>query len=243
MVARRARLRLVRALHALRLGCAAILVLGLILSVALPVFAAENDRQPPVGSIVFNIPPQPLGSALETYARISSREVLYDSMLADGRRSSLVDGVYTPEVALQILLAGTGLLADFKDRDFFVVGPAPAETSVRAAVGMRSAEDTRYYGRLQAKLKAAFCASRVVPDDYRVAARLWIGQQGVVLQARALTSVGSELGRQVEAILRGLRLGSAPPVGFAQPITIVIMPGDAKRDCETAPLLPATAGP
>ncbi len=243
MVTGRARLGLIRYQHGLRQGCAAISVLGLILIIALPVSAAETGRQPPREAAVFNIPPQPLAHALEAYARISSREILYDSTLADGRRSSLVDGVYTAESALQILLAGTGLVADFKDKDFFVVGPGPSDASVGAAAGRRSAEYTSYYGRLQASLKAAFCASRVLPDDHRVAARLWIGQHGGVLQAKTLTPGDSEVDRQVEAILRGLRLDSVPPAGFAQPVTIAIMPGDATRNCDSARLLPVTAGP
>lgn len=182
--------------------------------------------------IEFNIPSQPLGSALETYARISSREVLYDSTLANGRRSSLVDGVYTPDVALQILLAGTGLVSNFKDKDFFVVSPGPAEISATTAAGTRSAEHMRYYGRLQTSLKAAFCASHVLTDDHRVAARLWIGQRGDVLQARRLASTSNELDQKIEAILLGMRLGSPPPTGFAQPVTIVIAPSEASRDCD-----------
>jgi hypothetical protein len=218
-----------------RRGCAVFSVFGLALTATLTVAAAGNGKQPVYGSIAFNIASQPLGSALETFARISSREVLYDGALAAGRRSSLVNGLYTPEVALQILLAGTGLWADFKDADFFVVGLASTDNTADASAAGQSVEHVRYYGRLQAGLRTAFCGHGVLPDGNRVAAQLWVGQQGEVLQVKKLGSAGNgELDQRIETVLSGLRLGGPPPVGFAQPITIVIMPSapDAKKDCE-----------
>ncbi|WP_130580181.1 TonB C-terminal domain-containing protein [Bradyrhizobium sp. Leo170] len=185
-------------------------------------------------SLAFNIPSQPLGTALEVYARISSREVLYDGALSEGRRSSLVEGIYTPEVALQILLAGTGLWADFKDTDFFVVGPVPADATVRGGATRQPLDHRRYYGLLQAGLKAVFCGTPAVPDSSRIAARLWIGQAGQVLQVKTLSSTGSDqMDRSVDAALRQISLGVAPPAGFAQPITIVVLPNDPdmRQDC------------
>lgn len=235
---------IIGAVLGLRLRYAVGSVFALALTATFPVAAIENGKRPVAGSIVFNIPSQPLGSALEIYARVSSHEVLYDGALADGRRSSLVEGVYTPEVALQILLAGTGLWADFKDAFFFVVGLASTEKSADHKTGRRSVEHMRYYGRLQASLKTAFCNNNVLPDDHRVAARLWVGQRGHVLQVKNLASAGSgELDQQIEAVLHGLRLGGPPPAGFAQPITIVIMPSDAKQDCDSTRLLPVVAAP
>jgi hypothetical protein len=226
------------------LGRTAISVFVLTLTMIASGVGVESSKQPADGGIAFNIPSQPLGSALEAYARVSSREVLYDGALAVGRRSSLIDGIYTPEVALQILLAGTGLWADFKDADFFIVGLASAEKPVHASAGRRSAEHVRYYGRLQASLRTAFCGGSVLPDGNRVAARLWVGQWGQVLQVKKLGSTGSgELDQHVEAVLRGLKLGSPPPAGFAQPITIVIMPSDATQDCDSARQPPVKAGP
>jgi hypothetical protein len=232
------------AVFGLRLGCALVPVLASISMTINHGAATEVGGQSVSSGIAFKIPSQPLGTAIEAYARLSSREVLYDGALAAGRRSSLVDGIYTPEVALQILLAGTGLWADFKDASFFVVGLASTGTSASAAPGRQPAETTRYYARLQADLKTAFCANRVLPDGDRVAARLWIGQQGDVLQVKRLASSGSgELDQQVESALLGLKLGGPPPVGFEQPITIVIMPDDATQDCGGARRLSVRSRP
>ena len=233
-----------RAVLGFRFGCAVISVLASTLTAT--VAATGNAKQSVSGVIAFNIPSQPLGTALEIYARISRREVLYDGRLAAGRSSGLVDGLYKPEVALQILLAGTGLWADFKDADFFLVGLAPTEKTASRSDSRQSGENKRYYGRLQASLKAAFCGNSVLPDSNRVAAQLWVGQQGQVLQVKKLGSSGNgELDQQVETVLRGLRLICPPPAGFAQPITIVIMPSapGANEDCNASGVSPAEARP
>lgn len=192
--------------------------------------AAVSDR------IAFNIPSQPLGAALEAYARIASRDVLYDGPMAEGRRASLVDGDYTPENALEILLAGTGLTADFKDSHFFVVSLPRTGKSIGDVASHRSLEHARYYAGLQARLRAAFCVARILPDQSRIAARLWIGQEGEVLQVKALSSTGDDaLDRRLQNVLCKLSPG-VPPVGFAQPVTIAIMPtsSDAEQDCDGA---------
>jgi hypothetical protein len=87
--------------------------------------ADASGGEPTSGTILFDIPSESLTAALEAYARISGREVLYDGTLATGRRSSKVEGVYAPAAALRLLLSGTGLSAQFKDADFFVLAPTP----------------------------------------------------------------------------------------------------------------------
>lgn len=187
--------------------------------------AIDNDPNALHRPIVFHIPPQPLSNALERYARISNREVLYNDALAEGRQSSLVNGVYTPETALEILLSGTGLWADFKDEGFFAIRPAPTQSADPGRAAPQSVERQRYYGVIQAALRTAFCGTHLSLEGSRIAARLWIGQSGRVLQVRTLNSTGNnDLDRRVEGALRRLTLPAAPPPSFAQPITIVVMP-------------------
>lgn len=182
--------------------------------------------------LAFDLPSQPLGAALETYARMTGREVLYDGRLAEGRRSSPVQGAYTAETALRILLAGSGLQAEAKDDGFFVLSPAPARSAGGRGSSL-SAADAHYYGALQAGLRAALCGSHALPDTSRIAARLWLGQTGAVLQAELLGSTGNgERDRRAVAALRRLQL-AGPPLGFAQPVTIVVLPrpSDAEDGC------------
>jgi hypothetical protein len=212
--------------------------------------AAGNSQEAGGTAIRFDIPSQSLGSALEAYARISGREVLYNGALAAGHRSSAVEGTYPPVEALQTLLAGTGLTAEFKDADFFVLIPAPsAEGQARTVDAGPSALQLSYYSRIQAGLRASFCGkSNVLPGRYRVAVQLWIGSDGSVSQDKRLESTGdTALDADIDATLRGMRLGAPPPDGFTQPVTVVVMPDapGVRRDCdEDDPQQPpAEAGP
>jgi hypothetical protein len=212
--------------------------------------ADASGVEAPSGSIPFDIPSESLTSALEAYARISGREVLYDGTLATGHRSSKVEGVYAPAAALRMLLLGTGLSAQFKDTDFFVLVPTPpVERQAGAEGGTRSAILLRYYGRLQASLRAAFCEDdAALPGRYRVAARLWIGPSGDVLRETRLASTGNaRLDREIDKTLRSLRLDDPPPAGAAQPFTIVVMPSapgvSPGCDDDDARPLHAQAGP
>ncbi|WP_165189911.1 STN domain-containing protein [Caulobacter soli] len=72
--------------------------------------AVDSDR--PVSSNVarlFNIPSQPLRPALEAYSVVTGAQLIYDSRLAEGRRSQRVVGVFKPETALRMLLEGSDL--------------------------------------------------------------------------------------------------------------------------------------
>ncbi len=59
--------------------------------------------------VSFNIPPQPLASALNSFAETSGVQVSYPSQLAKGATSAGVSGKYTTDAALQELLVGTGV--------------------------------------------------------------------------------------------------------------------------------------
>lgn len=60
-------------------------------------------------ALAFTITPQPLSSALLEFAEQTELEVLFDARIAQGKASPGVQGNHTPEQALRLLLAGTGL--------------------------------------------------------------------------------------------------------------------------------------
>lgn len=184
--------------------------------------------------IAFDIPAQPLVSALETYGAASRREVLYDARLATGRVSNPLKGVFTPEAALPILLGGTGLTAQYTAHDAFVVVAAPAETVGRATA--RPTTDAAlpedriryapYYGLVQQRIKDAFCGTAAIrPGGYRVALRFWIGSSGAVLRSKRLGTTGDpDRDLAIDDTMRRLTMEEAPPAGLAQPFTMVILP-------------------
>ncbi|MGC4098128.1 MAG: TonB-dependent receptor [Nitrospira sp.] len=74
-------------------------------------FAADGQGMaaPDDHTIDFNIPQQPLPSALHAFAGRTGWEVSSAADLPEGRTSPGVQGMLTPEEGLKVLLAGTGL--------------------------------------------------------------------------------------------------------------------------------------
>lgn len=70
----------------------------------------------------FDIPAQPLISALESFGRQSGAEILFDRREAAGRTSAAVKGTMAPSAALVRVLAGTGLSMHQANASTFIVG-------------------------------------------------------------------------------------------------------------------------
>jgi TonB family protein len=213
-----------------RLTCRALcLALSIMLCTG---FAAASDQ------IAFDIPAQSLASALEIYSVATSREVVYNGELAIGRQSTSVKGVFTPEIALQLLLEGTGISSRYMAADAFVLVPSGTDALPNSSARMASPAITGYYGLIQASLKRAFCAkSRTRPGGYRVAVSFWIGSSGTVSRTELLGSTGDpDLDSVVDQTIRGLNIG-APPAGFSQPVTLIVTPEEPgmTRDCQSQP--------
>ncbi|MGH8503093.1 MAG: STN domain-containing protein [Gammaproteobacteria bacterium] len=67
----------------------------------------------PAARKVFNIPPGSMARALEQFANESGLRVIYDKTVTHDARTLGVKGRYAPELALQILLACTGVKYEF----------------------------------------------------------------------------------------------------------------------------------
>jgi hypothetical protein len=203
-------------------------VAGLLLaafSTALPA-VAQPASSSPEKLIAFDIESQPLASALDRYGDATGREVFYDTALAEGRKSGVVEGEFTPEAALRMLLEGTGLSARFLADDSFVLLPIPAQDRPRAVQAAPPAAHRAYYARIQASLRDAFCRSgEVRPGGFRVVAVFWIGASGAIERYQRLGSAGADdIDRGIDAALRDTRLSEPPPAGFAQPVLIMVVP-------------------
>ncbi|MFT8777475.1 MAG: TonB-dependent siderophore receptor, partial [Gluconacetobacter liquefaciens] len=75
---------------------------------AAPTFASPTDMtQLAAQTRAFNIPAQPLATALAAFARQSGRQMSYDPAITTGVTAHGVSGTMAPEAALATLLAGT----------------------------------------------------------------------------------------------------------------------------------------
>jgi hypothetical protein len=94
---------------------------------ALACVAVANAEGPqPVGSdapVIFRIPAQPLATALQAYGQRAGVQVLYESDSAVGRQSMAVEGEFTRNQALELLLSGTNLEVHYTRSDAITLVP------------------------------------------------------------------------------------------------------------------------
>lgn len=193
---------------------------------------ADNSRAPNGAALLdFDIPAQPLVSALSRFADVSGRSALFPGILVADRHSSSVHGRYTAQFALQRLLEGSGLEVEEISSGklaALVLKPILAQTSVEAVA--RTGVDSLggYENLIQARVWDAICASRSTADSYRSLLRFVVDASGRVQQPRLLSSSGD--GQRDAALLDALqriRLDRAPPAEMRQPVTLLILPEQA----------------
>lgn len=90
-----------------------------ILAAMSSVAAAEEQKHR------FDIPAQPLGSALQVLAEQSGAQMLYAEQTAAGKQSPRLSGNYTTKEAADKLLAGSGLVYQVAGNGTVTVKPAP----------------------------------------------------------------------------------------------------------------------
>jgi hypothetical protein len=196
--------------------------------------------------MAFDIPPQPLLTALQTYSEITGQAVLVDDVLAQGRRTPGVHGSFDKTQALQKLLAGTGLVASYSSDQAFTLKlaepGATADRTVREKVQSLGVEESeavieQYAGKIQQPIEAALCQSDdAQPGTYRLAMQIWIAASGHIEKTRLLTSIDSQRAYAVHHALNSLVL-MPPPAGMPQPLTLLLLPrhAGAASACVTAP--------
>ncbi len=178
----------------------------------------------------FDIPAQPLETALAAYMTVTGVETIYDSELMAARRSTAVKGILAPDVALRVLLEGTGL-SEISAGNAFAVVDAPRGQQYG---GARLSEFGPYYSHLQAGFARIFCRhAETVPGNFRAIVRFSIGSSGELRNLRLLNSTG-DLRRDaiITDELRGM-VFDMPPSHMPQPVTMMVAPRAAARtgDC------------
>ena len=92
-----------------------------------PVHAAPTDQ------IQLAMPAMPLGEALRRVARLSGRNLVVNDELIAGREAPAISGTFTPDEALQRLLAGTSLSSRTVEGTIIISGPPVAFASDEAS--------------------------------------------------------------------------------------------------------------
>ena len=179
----------------------------------------------------FVIPAQPLDQALAAFSVSTGLQMLYDSSLAAGRRSSPVSGAMQPREALVLMLAGTGLTARFTSAGAVVIYAGstsavtlnPITATAAPVVGRAgvSAEARAYAEAVQRQtVEALRQDAGLSGGDYALSVRLWVSEQGAARRVEILHGSG-DAGRDADfmALASGLRF-PVPPPDLPQPMRI-----------------------
>ncbi|GER10257.1 STN domain-containing protein [Variovorax boronicumulans] len=214
------------------------LILG-ILSLAAVSHAGEPAPSPDAaGRIAFDLPAQPLATAVQVYAQATGQSVFFDGQLTAGLESAALHGLFTPREALQRLLAGTRLAARHTDARTFTLVEAEAPPPVVAPAPPVPAMSPRDARVVQQALERTLCRwPHARPGTYRALVQLWVGPGGHVRRTRLLSSTGlAQRDAALEAAMNTLVL-DRPPEGEAdQPLTVLLLPrtGDRPDVCDAA---------
>jgi hypothetical protein len=218
-------------------------LLALALASSLVAARADNDELSLFGELTFHIPSQPLPAALQLYSQVSGVQVLYETSSAHGRLSHSVEGTYTRDTALRLLLSDTDLVVRYTRADAITLTPLSLQAADEAPTGStHSADlvlDTMHIRAAHADdLSRLRSYSRVIENDvtvalkgnprtkvgsYRVGVRLWIDQDRTITRTELFHSSGDkERDAAISSVLGGLVISAASPENTPQPVALMI---------------------
>jgi hypothetical protein len=206
--------------------------------------ASGNERKSPIALMTFNIPAQPLMDALQAYSQQAGVQVMFETTSAIGLRSQPVNGEFTPQAALLILLADTDLRVRYSRTNAVTLAPAsapdPDEPPIHPPVsaditlgtlrvrGTSDASDRNlgeYIGLVQSDIqKALKKGGRNRRGEYRVAVKLWVTPSSRIVDRAELDGSTGDLDRDssITESLRGLVLSQQAPPNMPLPIRFMI---------------------
>jgi hypothetical protein len=213
---------------------------------ACPVAANDDSDPARPAAQSYNIPAQPLNSALARFAETSGVDVLIDQKDVAGKRSSPAIGVFAPPQALHIILDGTGLVARFTSRRSAVVSRIPANartgeperssapiadnvivldrmevTAPRTIGGPLRTVSGRFVNEVASQIRRIMTSAGIVErgTDARLRIQLRIRKDGTLHDVR-VDVASNDAGRdaRIVALLEGARLDVQPPEGMPQPL-------------------------
>lgn len=220
---------------------AALLIAGILAANAQEDHAARAGKP-----IAFNIPSQSLAGALQAYGQTTGIQVLYESNSAVGRTSVAVEGAYTADAALNLLLTGTELRVRYIRPDAITlalpnaerVGYAAPATPLatpdlslgklrvrRTADGDDTARLQDYSQRVQMDIQNALRKNARTRDgNYRAVLDIWIDPSRTIERTELFRSTGDqERDAAVSATLRGLTISRPAPANTPRPVRVVIV--------------------
>jgi hypothetical protein len=211
------------------------------------IYAAEaKDRQVAKAGerIAFSIPRQPLAGALQAYGQATGIQVLYESNSAVGRTSGAVEGAFTADAALNLLLAEADLKVRYIRPDAITLALPSAEGvsytppaiplgSSSLSLGTLRVRGTNddaaglqdFSQRLQMDIQNALRKNpRTRDGSYRAVLDLWIDSARTIERTELFRSTGDrDRDAAVATALRGVTVSRPTPANTPRPVRVVIV--------------------
>lgn len=209
--------------------------------------AADADNRPvfrPDETIAFQIPSQSLAAALQAYGQATGIQVLYESNSAVGRTSTAVEGKFTADAALGLLLNGSGLRVRYTRPDAIILAPLTTEAVDRAPPAIPLATSdlslgtlrVRGYGVSDARLQdysqgvqmdiqnALRKNPRTRDGNYRAVLDIWVDPARMIERTEFFRSTGDrERDAAVSTTLRGTMISRPAPANTPRPVRVGIV--------------------
>jgi hypothetical protein len=220
----------------------AVMVLAFGLGTMASAIAASDDSKY-IAPLAFNIPSQPLATALQAYSAATGTQLLYESSAGIGRMSTRVEGTFTRDTALRMLLTDTDLIVRYTRANSITLAPLsedndspPAAVFAKADLSLETlrvrspvdrgdpAQLRAYTGVIQSDIQQALKKDeRTRNGSYSAGIKLWIDGPRTIRRTELFRSSG-DLGRDdaVSRLLNGLLVSQAPPANTPQPVMVMI---------------------
>ncbi|ABD06920.1 conserved hypothetical protein [Rhodopseudomonas palustris HaA2] len=218
-----------------------IAAMALMLSVAV---ATGEEAASPAGPMTFRIPAQPLIGALQAFSQQSGVQVMFETAAAAGFNAPSVEGEFTPDMALRLLLADTDLKIRYSRSRAITLAPVtapdpdlPPPLSLGATdlaletlhVGGRDAADANRLGEYVASVqsdiqKAMRRVNRAQGGEYRFAVRLWVDPASRAIARAELDGSTGDPARdaRIADLLHTMTLSRQPPPNVPRPIRFLV---------------------
>ena len=192
-------------------------ILPLFMSLLVNTAWAEESR------FDINVPAGELAGAVDTLARQTQLQVLYDKQLLDGKTTPGLQGSYTPREALEKLLVGSGIAFHFTAPDAVALSPSAATGGGAAPtelpeVKITAAAETGYAVSNSTTATKTDTPLMETPASVQVVPHQILQDQKTTTLDQALTNVsgarGSNIGWAEYIYLRGFNTASYLRNGF-----------------------------
>lgn len=199
-----------------------------------------------VKTMTFSIEPQPLASALDAFGVSTGTELLYGANLTAGRNSSGVVGSFTPDDALHILLADTGLqfvqtapraIKLVADSQSVRAMPPAAANAPQLTLSPLHVQELPVRDFLPYATALRYAIQDAIRRDgnlrrgkYRAILNVWVSPSGAVQRSQYLASTGDDdLDGAIMKTVQKVEMQQSPPSDLPQPVHVWILTGAGNK--------------